>query len=202
VLSGAGGSWIENVVYKEMPINVKPALEFLLQYATGQGQELTVYDPALTLFQWALEPADPPVYGASIVGGGGGRDVLMFQGIVDHYILPDIANATTLSIGLDLAGPELDQSPAEPAGQTLISTLLPLAGRSAITLPASGNVSLTGGGKATGVVVQAPGDAIEDGHEVVFQTDGPKHQYQCFLASTLAGTPEVPAPDSVDAGCP
>ena len=34
--------------------------------------------------------------------------VLMMQGIVDHYIMPPIADATSLSLGLDLAGPELD----------------------------------------------------------------------------------------------
>ena len=202
ILSGAGGSWIENVMYKQLPLDVKPAIEFLLQYATGQGQELTPYDPALSLFQWALETADPPVYGHAVTRDGVPRDVLMFQGIVDHYILPDIANATTLSIGLDLAGTELDQSPQEPAGQTPVTTLLPLAGLSAISLPATRNLTLADAGASTGVLVQANGDAIEDGHEVVFQTDGPKHQYQCFLASTLTGTPSVPAADSADAGCP
>ena len=126
----------------------------------------------------------------------------MFQGIVDHYILPDIANATTLSIGLDLAGTELDQSPQEPAGQTPVTTLLPLAGLSTISLPAAQNLTLPDAGTSTGVLVQANGDAIEDGHEVVFQTDGPKHQYECFLKSTLAGAPSVPVADSADAGCP
>jgi hypothetical protein len=202
ILSGAGGSWIENVMYKQMPLDVKPAIEFLLQYATGQGQELTPFDPALTLFQWALEPADPPVYGRAVTRDGVPRNVLMFQGIVDHYILPDIANATTLSIGLDLAGTELDQSSQEPAGQTPVTSLLPLAGLSAISLPAAQNLALPNAGTSTGVLVQANGDAIEDGHEVVFQTDGPKHQYQCFLASTLSGTPSVPVADNADAGCP
>ena len=42
----------------------------------------------------------------------------------------------------------------------------------------------------------------EDGHEVVFQTDGPKHQYQCFLASWLSGPPVVPVDDTRDAACP
>jgi hypothetical protein len=204
ILSGAGSSWIENVLYKEQPLNVKPALEFLLQYDVAHGQFMTENDPALSLFQWAIESADPQMYDYRIindpVAGAVPRPVLMIQGIVDHYILPDIANATTLTLGLDLAGAELDQSSQEPAGQTLVSTLLPLIGRSNLSYPVSNNLQ-TPGGAVTGVLVQAPGDGILDGHEVVFQTDGPKHQYQCFLESTLAGTPTVEAPASVDAGC-
>jgi pimeloyl-ACP methyl ester carboxylesterase len=206
VLSGAGSSWIENVLYKELPLYVKPALEILLDYNISNGQVMTEYDPALSLFQWAIESADPQVYDSEVidapVAGASSRQVLMFQGIVDHYILPDIANATTLTLGLDMAGAELDQSPEEPAGQTLVSTVLPLVGHGDIPLPASGNLTAADGSKVTGVLVQAPGDAIEDGHEVVFQTDGPKHQYQCFLASTLTGVATVPVAASVDAGCP
>jgi hypothetical protein len=42
------------------------------------------------------------------------------------------------------------------------------------------------------VVTQNPGDGIEDGHEVVFQTAGPKHQYSCFLKGLIEGVPVVP----------
>ena len=38
------------------------------------------------------------------------RNVLMEQGIVDHYIMPPIANATSLSLGLDLLGTPLDDN--------------------------------------------------------------------------------------------
>jgi hypothetical protein len=44
----------------------------------------------------------------------------------------------------------------------------------------------------TAVVSQFPGDGIEDGHEVVFQTDPPKHAYRCFLLGLVAGLPRVP----------
>jgi hypothetical protein len=206
ILSGAGASWIQNLLYKQLPLAVAPAIEAFLQYDSANGQVLTEHDPALSLFQWAIESADPQVYDYRIIddpiAGAAPRPVLMFQGIVDHYILPDIANATTLTLGLDLAGQELDDDPQEPAGQTLISSLLPLVGRGAISYPVAGNLTSATGGNVTGVLVQAPGDGIEDGHEVVFQTDPPKHQYQCFLASTLTGSPRVPAPASSDAGCP
>ena len=66
----------------------------------------------------------------------------MLQGIVDHYILPSIANATSLALGLDEAGPAYE--PATPSSRSSArrrsQTLLPLAGRDALALPATGNV--------------------------------------------------------------
>ncbi|HEX6836947.1 MAG TPA: hypothetical protein VF334_10270, partial [Polyangia bacterium] len=67
-----------------------------------------------------------------------------------------------------------------------------------LPLPSSGNVDAA----TTALVVQHPGDAIEDGHEVVFQTDPPKHQYRCFLQSWLGGAPSVPPDGAADDPCP
>ena len=136
------------------------------------------------------------------VTGAQPRQVLMMQGIVDDYILPNIANSTSLSFGLDLAGSELDTG-ADPrlAGELPVGPLLPLVPldpRGVIALPVARNA-----GEVTAVVTQHPEDGIEDGHEVVFQTDVPKHEYQCFLASWLAtGVAGVPADASRDAPCP
>ena len=71
-----------------------------------------------------------------------------------------------------------------------------------ITLPAQNNVSL-GPASVTAVVTQPPSDGIEDGHEIMFQTPGPKYQYRCFLASYAKGGAVV-VPDSVDSDalCP
>ena len=196
LLSGAGGSWIENVIYKLHPIAVKGFAELLVGL-TGSGYELTEHDPVLSLFQWAGEAADPPVYARRIVrepADGPPRHVLMMQGIVDHYILPSIANTTSLSLGLDLAGAELDGTVPEIASFTPLGSLLDLGGRAAIPLPAAGNVTGAGGAMITAVVTQHAEDGIEDGHEVVFQTEGPKHEYRCFLESLLTGTPRVPGP--------
>src|SRR6185312_5182141 len=100
VLSGAGGSYIENVMWKQLPLNVLDAVRLLLGYAT-QRRELKEDDPVLTFFQWAEEPSDAVVYTRSIIreppAGMAPRDVLMEQGIVDHYIMPPIANAMSLS---------------------------------------------------------------------------------------------------------
>jgi hypothetical protein len=205
LMSGAGGSWIENIMYKQKPTPVYEAIATFLQ----DGM-LTADDPVMTFAQWALEPADPQLYGLAVVreptAGAAPRHVLMMQGIVDDYILPRIANSTSLSFGLDLAGAELDTE-ADPrlADELAVGPLLPLVpvdARAAIGLPASANVH-GAAGTVTAVVTQHPEDGIEDGHEVVFQTDVPKHEYQCFLASWLAtGMPSVPTDAARDAPCP
>ena len=204
ILSGAGGSYIANIMDKINPTRVRPFAEALLDYDMD-GRSLERHDPALTYLQWAAEPSDPQVYDARIVTspptGTAPRHVLMEQGIVDHYILPSIANATSLALGLDEAGTAFDATSAEEMKlmQTPLTTLLPLAGRHAITLPVTGNVTA---GKTTAVVIQHPSDGIEDGHEVIFQTAAPKHQYRCLLASWLRGVPTIPADGAEDDPCP
>jgi len=199
ILSGAGGSWIENVLYKQKPVPVKGFAELLLGVAGKHSVDES--DPALSLFQWAAEPADPPVYGRAIVHEpieGNPRSVLMLQGIVDHYIMPPIANATSLSLGLDFAGDALDSVTPEIADLPHLDDMLTFSGRSHVTLPAAANIDTT----TTAVVVQQKEDGVEDGHEVVFQTEPPKHQYRCFLESLLTGTPKVPPPAAETAPCP
>ena len=199
ILSGEGGSWIENVLYKLHPVPVKGPAELLLGVAGKYS--LTEQDPALNLFQWAAEPADPPVYAPYIVQRprqGAPRNVLMVQGIVDHYIMPTISEASSLSLGLDFAGKALDADTPEISAFPTLDRRLPFSGRQHIPLPATGNIDA----HTTAVVVQQREDGVEDGHEVVFQTEPPKHMYRCFLASLLAGTPTVPAPAAQDAPCP
>ncbi len=195
MFSGTGGSWIENVVFKQKPLEVKPLAELLVGYAGRR--ELHRFDPALGLLQWAAEPADPPPYGRLVTDPSVGRHLLMMQGIVDRYILPSIANTAALSMGLPLGGEALDETVAELAEHRHLRQVMPFAGLTTQSYPVSGG----GPDGTTRVVTQHLEDGVEDGHEVVFQTDGPKHQYRCFLESWLAtGTPTVPAPDAM--GCP
>ncbi|MFO0744273.1 MAG: response regulator [Myxococcota bacterium] len=187
IVSGAGGSWIENVVYKRSPVDVRPLAETILGYP-DIGRTLQPHDPALTLLQWAGEVADPQVYGARVMSTV--RNVLMIEGIVDTYIMPPIANATSLTLGLDLAGPAHDADDPRLDEFVPLEDLLGFVGRADIPFPARANRD----GK-TAVVVQAPGDELEDGHEAMFQTPGPKYQYRCFMADLAAGhTPAVRAP--------
>jgi hypothetical protein len=202
LLSGAGGSMIENVMYKEHPLVVKGFAEILIGLA-GTGESLTEHDPLLNLFQWVAEPSDSPVYAERIVRApvvGPPRHVLMMQGIVDHYILPPIANSISLSLGLDQAGEALDAKNAELSRFAPLGSLLDLVGRGPISLPASSNHDGPQG-KVTAVVVQHPEDGIEDGHEVMFQTEAPKHEYRCFLEGLAKGAPRVPGPGKAADPC-
>jgi len=190
ILSGAGGSWIENIIYKLEPLAVKPAVELLLGIYVSSGYSLDEGDPLVNMFQWAAESADPPVYDSRTVHhpvDGPARNVLKVQGIIDHYILPPICNATSLSLGLDLAGPSLDATNPGLSMFTPLGQVLDLSGRAQLTLPAGGNVMTMDGGVVTAVVTQHPADGIEDGHEVIFQTDPPKHEYVCMLTALAAG---------------
>jgi len=193
-LSGAGGSWIENIVHKERPIPPRPFVESLLGYA---GRSLHSHDPALTLVQWALESADTALYGPLVAATE--AHVLMLQGVVDAYQPPPLANATSLSLGLDLALPALDATHPDLAAFRPLAADLPLVGLGALPYPIAGNRL----GARTRVVAQHPEDDVEDGHEVAYQTEGPKHQYRCFFASWAAGLiPVVPAPEGEWAPCP
>ena len=204
ILSGAGGSWIENVMFKQRPVAVRPAMEQLLRYASIH-RALDDNDVALSLLQWAGEPADPPLYARNIVHepilGAAPRDVLMVQGIVDTYILPPIAYATTLSAGFDFAGTPLDASESRLAMFASIDSVLSFSGRRVVSYPVRGNEQVTGFAASTAVTLQAREDGIEDGHEVVFQTEGPKHQVICFLESFARGQAEVVAPGAEFAPC-
>ncbi len=192
ILSGAGAGYIENILFKQKPIPVLPLAEAIVGYA-GTEYSLHRHDPALTLTQWAGEPADSFVYTEAVVRQpieGPSRHVLMLQGIVDHYIMPTIANAMSLSLGLDLAGPALDEDNAEIAEFASFASWSKLMGFDQLDLPVNGNQDHSHG-TTTAVVVQFPGDDVEDGHETVFQTEAPKNMYRCFLESLIDGTPDA-----------
>lgn len=197
LLSGGGGSFLANVVYKQKPLATKPLAESLMGLA-GSGYSLSEVDPLLGLLQWAGESADVPPYARYLRFDTNTqpRHILMMQGIVDHYIMPPIANAMTLSLGLDLAGDALDKSTPELQMFVPIEASLDLVQRKKIPLPAMQNADM-----ATAVVVQHAEDGIQDGHEVVFQTEPPKHQIRCFLESLVKGTPRVPTLGSFDSPC-
>jgi hypothetical protein len=203
IFSGEGGSWIENVIYKQSPLPVLPLAESLLEVPASYT--MTEHDPLLSMLQWGGEPSDMPAYVSRVIrqpGSGPARHVLMFQGIVDTYILPAIANSASLSYGLDLAGPEYDFYAPALSGFTPLANLLPLSGGHTISLPAQGN-KVAGNGKAvTAVVIQHVQDHAEDGHEIMFQLDASKHQYRCFLQTLLTGTPKVPPDGAALDPCP
>jgi len=182
LLSGAGGSWIENVLYKQKPWPVNDLASLLIGYLPT---ELDRFDPVLSIVQWAAESADPLNYNRYL----GDRHILMQQGIVDHYIMPSIANASSASLGLDAAGELLDAETPELWTDETLEQSLKWSGREHVPYPVSGNRD-----GRTAVVVQHRADSVRDGHEVVFQTEPPKRQYRHFLRTFLSGTPVVMAP--------
>ena len=188
VMSGAGASWIRQIVFKESPFPIRPFAEQLLGY--GFQYSLHEHDPMLSLFAWAGEVADPLVYARELDPA---LHILVFQGVRDHYIPPPIANPVALSLGLDLAGAALDTS-SEP-GERPIASVLPLVFGRALALPVSANRG------ATRAVSQHPEDGLEDGHEVLFQQPAARRQLRCFLETLRSGTPVVVAPADGDAPC-
>lgn len=194
ILSGAGASWIENVLFKQKPFPVKELAELMIGYVPT---ELDRFDPVLSLVQWAADDSDPLNYNRYLLNEADAahpRHVLMLQGIVDHYIMPSIANAGSASLGLDPAGEPLDQQTLELMFTSpSLDGSLRWSGRSWRPYPVSGNRD-----GRTAVVVQHRQDSVRDGHEVVFQTEAPKVQYRCFLRSFRVGTPVVVDPAS---GC-
>lgn len=202
LLSGAGASWTENVIFKQRPLAVRPLADVLVGYA-GTGRTLRADDPLLNLLQWAGEPADAQVFNRYVIDEAPSmqpRHVLMMQGIVDHYILPSIANAASLSLGLDLGGDALDRSTPELASFAPIDSLLELNGRSALALPLAANRAARGA-NVTAVLTQTREDGVEDGHEVAFQTVSARRQYRCFLEGLAAGRPAVVTDGALDDRC-
>lgn len=201
ILSGAGASWLENMIYKEHPVDVRAFLQGQLDVAN-----LTRLDPGVGMIQWAGESADAQVFARHLVHeplpGSPRRHVLMFQGIVDHYIMPPIANALSLAGGFDLAGQGLEPGVAEIADLEPLATLLPWTGRVVVPYPVTGNLSFSGT-SVTAAVAQHAEDGIQDGHEVFFQLEAPRHQARCFLESFAAtGSPVIVAPASLATPCP
>jgi hypothetical protein len=229
VLSGANGSYIENILAKEMPSPLAAQLEqlFGLDYCLDEFSVLS------SLFQWAEEPSDPVVYEPALFADPKKRpppDVLMIQGIGDHYIPPPVADVSSMGLRLSLVGPVRDNDrpqrcTPDPEGAvprcggdarypvTKVLDLLPYVGTGPVPYPAHGPVLRDPRDGSLRALVQYDRDAScrQDGHEVAYEIAQARWQYRCFLASFARGQAKVwpPPPASVtddtleiDAPCP
>lgn len=171
ILSGAGVSFLENILHKKKPIATKPLAELLLGYEPG---DLHAWDPTLNLLQATLEGADPQLYLPFFVRAPlhSTKHMLVVQGVVDNYILPPLSNGFLRSTQIDVAGPLLDTTARESLAAT---------GRSVLPFPVKGNVN----GTHTTAVVHIHEDGIEDGHEVFWQTLEAKKILRCFMQHHL-----------------
>ncbi len=166
VMSGAGTSWIENVVHKESPLPTRPVAAVVAGVDAGYLDET---HPILNLLQWAAESADPQVYAEMLLERA--PRMLIFQGIRDNYIPLPVANPMVAAFGLDVQGDILDELDDRYPG---VDEWLPLA-----QLRGGGRRNRPGGfGRA---VTQVAQDDIEDGHEVLFQTPDARVQFECWL---------------------
>ncbi|HEY8089877.1 MAG TPA: hypothetical protein VIF09_18580 [Polyangiaceae bacterium] len=228
VLSGANSSYIENIMSKEMPTPLAPQLEQML----GLDSCLDEFSLLSSLFQWAEESSDPIVYEPALFADVKKRpppDVLMIQGIGDHYIPPPVANVNSMGLRLDLLGVELDKKrpqlcTSDPEGSvpqcggkarypvTEVLPLLAYVGTGGVPTYPPGGVTRNRDGGTRGLV-QYNRDAAcrEDGHEVAYEIAQARWQYRCFLASFARGQARVwPAPPAgptddtleIDAECP
>lgn len=194
ILSGAGGSWIYNVALAKSPFDLATISHLLLDY--DDDDQVDVFDPALTLFQTALESIEVMSWGRATVqhplSGVGPKQLLLIEGVTDTYHLPRMVNAYAMSVGLDLVEPEVEPTAREDYA---------LVGRGVLAAPAIANVDVGLG--LTAVTIQRAQNE-EDGHYVPFELDDVKYRYSCFVASAVADDiATVPPPnDDPAAPCP
>jgi hypothetical protein len=176
VLSGAGGSLIESLLYKTSPLNVAGAVRMALADPDIGGMH-----PALTVFQMYLEAADPLNYAKYLVWQPIApltpKDVLMVYGLGDTYSTKETQQPLAGAIGgLPIAEPVIDSfGDAWPT----------------VTLPVSGNWNPSGE-LTTAVLSQHNPAAGADGHFVATEDDVARRRVAQFLATAARdGTPTV-----------
>ncbi len=193
ILSGAGASWIRQIIYKRSPLPTRDIGELMLGYSLHH-YPLSEHDPMLNLLQWGGDVADPQLYARGLMERASPPHVLVFQGLLDTYIPPPVANPLNLSLALDVAGDSLDEAYAQYRPYLAAEAL---GERAQLSYPVRGN----GAGGITRAVVHHAEDGIEDGHEVLFQLPGAQRQLRCFLESFARETPVVVAPGDPAAPC-
>ncbi len=191
VLSGAGGSFAANLMFKESPLVVRPLVAGLLGIPS---ETMSLGHPALQLFQWAAEHVDTQVFAEQVAWPTPQtpRDTLVFQGIVDSYILPPIANALQGAMRIDQGGEFLDHVSSRLHSFAPLSDFLARNQRQLLPLPIHNNLRAEGS-EATGAVVQFAEDGIQNGHEVFWQRADAHSMLRCFLRSHLRGNTVIAA---------
>jgi hypothetical protein len=188
VLSGSGGSMAEIATAAVEPFDVQGILQAFLQ----PGRPIERNHPLLHAMQNVWDLIDPVTKANRLVAepfdGVPAKDVLMPAGITDGYFSPRAETALAVNLKAPLVGGEVE--PVLPAA-------LRLAGQQAVSYPVQANI----GGK-TAAVIEYAAENIK-GHYVLFNQEGARFQYTCFLASvgTANGT-RISAPAAVDAPCP
>lgn len=190
MLTGAGGSWLYNLVLKQATGSAE-LVASLLSYRSDDVVE--VFDPILTLAATAWDPIEPmnqaPLWSDASFRGAP-ASVLQIAGLDDTFYLPVMQGALARAAHLDFVAPAL-----EPEVKAAV-----LAGGGAeVNAPLSANR-----GTVTQAVVQHATIPGVDGHYVVFRVPRVKFQAGCWWETAARrGTPVVEAPvDDANAACP
>ena len=196
MLSGAGGSWVHNLVLAEAPIVLRDLVGVLLGYEPGD--EVDVHDVPIALFQTAMESVEMASWGRHVwqepLAGNAPKDLLLIEGLIDPGHFPRMVNSYAMSVGMDVL---------EPTSEETAAAEYALVGRGGIAAPASAN-SDAEGRRVTTITVQRDERPGTDGHIVPFEWPDLKYQYSCFAWSALvSGTATVPGPNPDPmAACP
>jgi hypothetical protein len=191
VFSGTGGILVEIANTAIEPVMLKGLLEGLLGL-TSDMKQISPQHPLLHAMQNLWDLVDPVAkaeyLAASPHDGVPAKDVFMTAGFRDGYFDPIAQAAVAVPLGAPLVG-----AAVEP---TLDATLR-LAGRSPAAYPLAANL----GGRTVGVVQYTAPNNL--GHYVVFNQQGARDQYTCFLATVgTAGGAQLRSADAATVSCP
>ena len=186
ILTGAGGSWIEFGFGPKDPIDLTALLDRL---AMRRGEKLDPHHPFITVFQNAVGPSDNTNYLPYVLrrtkAGQPVPHVLVIQGQRDLQVPVNLQRALTLSLGLDLVGPETGKSKQEQ-----LYPVLRYGALRHVPEGLAGNRMAADGSARTAVTVRHPEDGILEGHYVIFQQARAKEQLVKFVRDVSHG--EVP----------
>ena len=173
MLSGAGGTWLQELTIADSPVPYRTLVRLLLGY--DEGDDVDAFDPPLTLFQTVMDPVDVTTWARHVartpLPGSAAKPLLLIEGVIDTYHLPPMVDAQGVAAGLDVIGPLVD--PGADDAYTL-------AGLHVISAPAHVDAEL---GPVSGVTVQREQRVGIDGHHVPFEWGDVKYRYSCFFES-------------------
>jgi hypothetical protein len=181
VLSGEGASLIDALLSKRSPVNIVDVVPFVL-VDTG----VTANHPALSIFQNAIDPADPLNHAVALaakpVTGIGAKHVFQPYGFSDSYspTTTEQAFAIAAQLGVVVSPPNV-LDPDELGAR--------------VPVPIPGTSNMVDQGKPITAFVRQYVPNGYDGHFVAFREPSAQKDVAVFLADVVSGkVPQVGQP--------